>query len=150
MSGLFENVLHVLYGALGAVGFALFFNAKKEKLVWAAVLGAINWTVYLITFKLTGSIFVSAFTATLAVALLSEVLARKLKAPSVSFYIPAIIPLIPGSSLYYMMEGMVQEDPAKTGAYAYSMLWTILGMGAGCAVVIGLVEMSRRVKQERR
>ncbi len=47
--------------------------------------------------------------ASMIVCLWSELMARKLKAPTNIFMIPGIIPLLPGGTLYYTMEAMLQK-----------------------------------------
>ncbi len=62
-------------------------------------------------------IFFPSLAASAFGALYAEVLARWLKAPSTLFFIVAMIPLIPGSTLYYSMSCAVYGQRAQASIY---------------------------------
>lgn len=101
-------MLQEFLAAAGAVGFAVLFNVRGQKLFWIALGGAGGWGVYQLALQETKGVFSALLLATLAVALLSEGLARAKKAPVLLFLVPMLIPLIPGGDLYYAMESLVQ------------------------------------------
>ena len=41
--------LQLLYAVLGSIGFALIFNVKTKRLLWAGVGGFVCWGTYLLT-----------------------------------------------------------------------------------------------------
>ena len=74
--------------------------------------GAVTWIVYLLTESMTGGLFIPYFTASVFVAVYAEIMARVNRAPATIFLTAAAVPLIPGGSLYYTMEGLVNQDNA--------------------------------------
>ena len=93
--------IHVIFSYLAAVGFAVFLNSPKKTLYVAGSIGMISWVIYMMT---------SNFIAASIAALLSEILARKMKKPTILFIVPGIITLIPGLGLYNTMSYVVEED----------------------------------------
>lgn len=119
--------LQLLYAVLGSVAFALIFNVKTKRLITAGIGGLVCWGIYLLAMYFSKNIFLSAFLSALVCGLYGEIFARILKAPTTIFMISAVIPLIPGSSLYYTMQYAVLNDwdMCKTKA-----LETVLFIGA--------------------
>lgn len=105
-----QNVLQVICGGLGTLGFALFFHVRSRHLLLATLGGVLSWVIYLAVLARTGNIFVSALVSALVVCLWAETFARVRKAPATIFLIPGIIPLLPGGSLYYTMSALIATD----------------------------------------
>ena len=103
-------VIQTLMGALGSVGFAILFNVRGYRLIFFFLGGALDWAVYLVCKENGCNLFVSVFLATATAAFLSEVLARLVRAPVLILLVPMLIPLIPGSDLYYTMDALIRQD----------------------------------------
>lgn len=132
-----ETLIDILMAFLGAAGFAMVFNVHRgRRLFWTGVGGAAGWIVYLLALHQSGSVFLAMFSATAIIVFLSEVLARTIKVPIIMLMVPMLIPLIPGGSLYYTMDALVQGDSATAAATAYS-----LATQAG-AIAVGIIVMT--------
>ena len=103
-----QYVIQTLMGAVGAVGFAALFNVKGKRLILFFLGGALDWAVYLTCTHHGCSMFMGLFFATMTAALSSEVLARVIHAPVLISLVPMLIPLVPGSDLYYCMDGLIR------------------------------------------
>ena len=144
-------VIQTLMGALGAVGFAILFNVRGYRLILFFLGGALDWAVYLICKENGCSLFGSVFLATATAALLSEVLARLVRAPVLILLVPMLIPLIPGSDLYYTMDALIRNDKelfSTRGTMAITCAGAIaLGiicMTALSHLIFGIVEYCRK------
>lgn len=140
--------LQTLYGALGTLGFCLVLNVRKEHWLPSVLNGAAAWAVYLLLQYAGLHVFLCAFGGALVAAAAAEVLAHVRKAPSIIFCLTGIVPLVPGSSLYYMMEAFVRSDYETVGDKAFFLLWTMLGIAAGCALIIAVMDIYRNTRQE--
>ena len=94
-------VIQLITGALGSVGFGILFHMKKKYLPLAAAGGFISWMVFLLGKGLWGNVFLPSLLAGFIVDVYAEILARICKETSTSFFVTSVIPLIPGSTLYY-------------------------------------------------
>lgn len=99
--------MQVSYGAIAILGFSIRSNIKGWKLVFTSLGGALSWGLYLMFLAWSSSLLLSVFLATLAVCLYSEFAGRAFKMPVSVFVICAIIPLVPGSGLYYSMTAYI-------------------------------------------
>ena len=143
-----HDYIQIAGAFVGALGFALVFRLRKGLLPAAAIGGMLEWTIYLISYNLIGgaAVFWPSMIASLFCSLYSEVMARKMKAPSTIFLVPGLIPLIPGPNLYYVMSYAVQNDWKQMQYNAAQLAQFALGIVAGAAVIWVLVDFIRRIK----
>lgn len=102
--------MHFLCSTIATIGFSVFLNAPKSALIPAGLTGGIGWSVYYFLIHTINNDIFSNFLAAALVALISEILARKLKYPAILFVIPGIIPLVPGLGMYNTMLYLVQSN----------------------------------------
>lgn len=110
-------VIQVLMGMCGAVGFSVLFNVRGRKLIAAGLGAALSWSVYLVLQHMYGDKILALLGASLTVAVLTEVLARVMKAPVIILLVPMLIPLIPGSDLYHMTTNLVLGNAPEFAEY---------------------------------
>lgn len=127
-------VMQILSGTVGAVGFALLFNVRGKR-IWLIALGSALSCGIFLGLRSAGA-FYPFFCGACGAALFSEVLARTAKAPVLLFLVPMLIPLIPGSTLYYAMSYLVNNDSGGFLRYAKQLLTE-----AG-AIALGIISTS--------
>ncbi len=103
-------ILQVICAFIATLGFGILFNVRDKYLFYAALGGALGWLVYIITQNLHGSVMLSTFIASIVISIYSEIASRVLKNPVTLFLICALIPLAPGSGMYYTILAAVQGD----------------------------------------
>ena len=136
-----QDLLQILTGVLGTLGFALFFHVAPRHLPLATVGGGLSWLLYLVCFHQGRGVFVSALAAALGVCLWAEILARVRKAPATVFLIPGIIPLLPGGSLYYTMSALITGDLAVAAARGKETGLMVLGIAVGILIASEIVRL---------
>ena len=105
-----QALITIIFGMVGTFGFALLFKMRKQLIVWAAIGGGLTCAIYVIcAHYISHEFFQNVFPALFA-TLYSEVLARLTKSPSTQYITCSIIPLVPGSSLYYTMYYFIISD----------------------------------------
>lgn len=105
--------MQVCFGGIAILGFSIRSNIKGWKLLFTSLGGAISWGLYLMFLMWSKSLLLSVFLSTLAVCLYSELMGRAFKVPVSVFVICAIIPLVPGSGLYYSMKAYIDGNGAE-------------------------------------
>ena len=97
------DVIQILSGFIGSVGFAILFNIRGKRLVLTAIGGFVCCLLFVILGWFIKSEPVVYFVIALTISLYAEVMARTLKTPTTTFITSSLSPLIPGASLYYTM-----------------------------------------------
>ena len=136
--------LMIITGCLGSLGFALLYNIRGRRLLFAALGGLLAITFYVLLGFVLDNDILNYFICSLAVSLYAEIMARVLKTPTTTFIITGLIPLIPGGSLYYTMtnafSGNLQTFIEK-GLYTLGLAGAL---AAGIIVTLGIAKISFR------
>lgn len=139
-----EYVIQTLMGALGSVGFAVIFNTRGKRLGFFFLGGALAWSVYLLCVHNGANMFIGLMFATITAGLSSEILARVIHAPVLISLVPILVPLIPGSDLYYCMDALVRNDKETfliRGSSAITAAGAI-GLGIICTTALSHIIFS--------
>jgi uncharacterized membrane protein YjjB (DUF3815 family) len=139
--------IQLLAALAGSAGFALLFNARGEKLLWASLGGLLSWGVYLLFGFVYESDPARYFIAALALTVYAEIMARLHKAPVTVFLVAGTIPLIPGGSLYQTMRCAVaaQWMPAlQTGLTTLLLAVAIAAGILACMVLWHIGELAQQ------
>lgn len=136
-----ENAItQLISGMLGSLGFSLVFNVGKKHLIPAALGGLLAWGVYLLCMSVPEmGVMMSTVIASVCSQVYAEILARVYKAPTTVFVIPAVVPLIPGGSLYNTMYSAVMKDWVQFRYYGVQTLWGTLGIAIGLSFISGIL-----------
>ena len=136
-------VIQIAAALVSAFGFCLVFDLGRKHLIAASALGGCCWAVYLLL--LDRGMFTASLTAALVTSAAAQVLSRVMKAPAVLYYMPGIVPLVPGGDLFYMMKALVTGDRQTAGARAAALCLTMLGIAAGVSAVSGFADIYVRL-----
>lgn len=137
-----QTLLQILYASLGSYGFALLFNQKPfSRALPSAFGGALSWGIYLLCSHFGTDVFFAGLAGGFVSCLFAEIMARLLKAPTTVFVTAAVIPLIPGGSLYYTMSSAIERNAESFRYYGSATLYTALGIAVGIALVTAAIHM---------
>lgn len=132
--------VQILMGGLGTLGFNLLFHIRGRKLILATLGGVISWAVFLgLEFIFPGEA-IRYLIAAATVTVYGEILARIVKTPTTTFLVPSVIPLIPGSALYYTMNYALNrqwEEFAQKGFYTLEL---------ALALAVGIIGVTTAVR----
>lgn len=104
-----NNTLQCIGAFFGCLGLSFIFRSHQHfKFSFlGSFVGALGWLIYLLL-RPIHNIYIQNFIAMFCVALISEMLARRYKAPATFFIIIGCFPLVPGKGIYYTMLYAVQ------------------------------------------
>lgn len=135
------EIIQVICAVIGSLGFSFIFHLKRDKLLVASVGGGLTWLFYLFVVHRINGEFAAYFLATVFATFYAELMARVKKAPATIFVITALIPLIPGGSLYYTMEYLMQKDMGMMRSQAAETAMLALAIAMGITIVIMLLDL---------
>ncbi len=139
-----DVIIQLVTAFLGSLGFTLLFGLRRRYLFAASLGGVLAWGVYLAVEAWMKQGFLACLIAAAFAVLYAELLARKLKTPATLFVIPAIVPLVPGSSLYYAMSSAVQGDLISARSYGTQTLVYALAIAAGISLVTAIRQLKTK------
>ena len=134
----------VLGAFIAIFSFAIMLETPKKYLVYAGLVGAIGWFVYLIIMKQNPNEIFATFLSALAIALVSQIFARVFKIPVTVFLVAGILPTVPGAGMYRIVYYFIQNDMDMAANY----LALTLELAGAIAIGIFLVDAMFRVFQK--
>lgn len=145
-----DITVQLITAMLGSLGFALLFGLKKQYLISAVLGGLLSWGLYLLGMYFFDNIFLACLLASAFCALYSEIVARIQKAPTTLFFITSVVPLIPGSTLYYTCSNAVMRDWNTAKHYGTLTLQYALAIAAGACIVWAITLTIENIKKNKK
>ncbi len=141
MTVIVSGIIQTLMGCIGSFGFSILYNIRGKKLICAGLGGLFAWSLCLILKIWIDSEVIRYFISSAFVAVYAEVLARVMKTPTTTFLVPAIIPHVPGGSLYYTMKFALNQQWDEFFSKAFDTVELALALAMGIIAVSSLVKM---------
>jgi uncharacterized membrane protein YjjP (DUF1212 family) len=122
---------YALLGGLISLFIGFTLNARPKIALWGAAIGGAAYAVFLFS----GGGLYAYFWAAAALALLSNVAARRLKTPATLFLILGVYPLVPGAGVYKTVMALFPGGSVPARAVGGETAAAILFMVAAIAIV---------------
>ncbi len=146
--------IQCIAGLIGTLGFGFMFNMHGKGIPFALLGSIISWPVCVLCMRLDLSEPIAYLMGAVVSAFYAEIMARIRKCPATSYLMCALVPLIPGSGIYYTMDfirrGMLPEAYNKgmtTAAIAGSMAVGVLLVSTGFRMW-GVWTKNRKLRQK--
>ena len=138
----------ILMSLVGTAGFAIIFRIKGSHIGAAAIGGALTCAVYALFDFMGAELFLSNFLASLFAVVFSGIMAKLLKSPSTIFVSLCIIPIVPGSSLFYTMSNLIVWNETPFRQHATNTLHIALGIASGIVLESAVVHLLGLIKKK--
>lgn len=145
-----EYVISIITACVSTFGFALLFRVDMKYIWWATLGGGVSWAVYLIVEMFVPSIFISAIASAVVATVYSEMLAYIRRTPTTVFLIPALIPMVPGGSLYYTMSNLLVKDYTAAAQKGIATVEVMLGLSGGVVAASLVVYAVRHIRKSKK
>lgn len=130
---------------LSITGFCIRVNLKTFKILYIALGAGLNWAIYLIVLYYTKSLLLSVFVSTILVSAYSEIVARACKIPVSVFITCVIIPLVPGSSLFYSMQAYIAGARSMASLHIQNVMLIAGTISIAIGMVSSITNLSKRL-----
>ena len=111
-----------IFAAISSFGFAILFNAPRKKIHLCAINGGIGWVIYILFSNTLDNLYIGIFLGSIFVSAFSRILSHRHDMPYSLFFVPAIMPLVPGANMLNTMTGILEGDMF----YAYDQAVTAI------------------------
>ena len=133
------DLLQILAAGLSGCGFAVMFHIRPKYLPLIFAGASLGWFIYLFSGRTLHTRTMPMILAAMSLTIYSEVFARIVHMPVSVIYSPIVIPLIPGSYLYYSMRGFVSDSHADFVKNGDMLLEDTFGLVLGSLIVLTFV-----------
>lgn len=143
-------IKEILIATISTFGFGIIFNIRGKNLIFASLGGCLGWLVYKIFINNGGTVIEAMFISSIIFSIYSEICARIFKTPVTTFVICALIPLVPGSGMYYTMYATVQGDIDKALQLGINTIAQAGTLAIGIILVSTVTRLITSYKNEKR
>lgn len=140
-----SGFLGILWAALATGSFSVMFNVRGRDVPVSALGGALGWAVFLFVAGSADSGGVAYFAAAAAVALYAEAASRLFSSPAGPYVACAIIPLVPGGGMYYMMSDSLAGNLPGALSIGLGTLGTAGAIASGLAIGSAAARLTKRL-----
>lgn len=147
----YSPLVQCIFSVIASAGFVIIFNIHGYGNLLCALGGGITWAAFLTVQALGAEELLCYFAATVVAAVFAEVMARVRKYPAISYLISSLLPLIPGSGIYYAAQQAMRGNSQGFVSIGSHTLAIAGCMAVGILLVVTLTKVwsSRRYSQRR-
>lgn len=131
-------IAQLIGSAICSISFAYIIFAPKNFLSQIGIAGAITWWVYTITTREWNNNLLNTLISICILSLISQLLARRFKAPMTIFFIPSLVALVPGITMFVgfieLGTGQIQSAIVTLTNVVVSLLGLTIGSIAGAEI----------------
>ena len=141
-------MINLLYASIGSLGFGMVFKANKNKYIYITIGGLLNYLAYYLSYKYTNNIFLSSAVCAVVTRMYANVMSIILKCPTTIFTLTGLIPIVPGGSLFYMMQNLVLKNTDEALNQGIITGEVILGIVSGMLFASSILTIIRAIKKK--
>lgn len=143
------EIIQMIAGLIGSFGFAILYNIRGHKLLFASLGGFLSCALFIVFSKFIPSEPICYLIVAILISVYSEIFARVLKTPTTTFIIISLIPLIPGSSLYYTMSSAFSGNTEMFLNKAITTLELASALAIGIILVTAISQFINKIRSNR-
>lgn len=130
-----------LLATIGTVAFSVIFHLPAKRLPVVIIGSFFTSFIQLYMDAEADQMFTGAMLATLFAVWFSEVFARILRTPAIVILTPILIPLVPGGSMFYTMQGVLLGNMGQFRQYGIETAQVGFGIAFGSMVAAAVARL---------
>ncbi|MDR3190507.1 MAG: threonine/serine exporter family protein [Lactobacillaceae bacterium] len=134
---------------MATIGFGIITNIPRRALPVAGVTGAVAWSGYMLLTWHGGSPFIANFTAALIIGLLGNVFAVYRQVPVNMIYIPSLVSLVPGGTIYLAMKALAYGQHSLALQGMLDTLIVAIALAAGFVVAETIIRVYKQLLENK-
>ena len=140
-----ELIFHLLFSFLATVTFGIITNIPRKALVACGITGMTGWMIGgVLTQTIDASQTFANFLGTVGLGIASIFFSRYKKMPMIIFYIPSLVPLVPGGPAYQAVRSILLGNIDDGLQLILKVVFTAVAIAAGFMVTSLLERIVKR------
>jgi len=103
-------IFHMVFSFLSSISFAIICNVPKKSIPMGGIVGMLGWMGYILLSTNGYGIFQASVVCSLLLAFAGQIAARIFKMPLTVFYVPGLVPIVPGISAFQAFRHLTMND----------------------------------------
>ena len=130
--------LEMFVAFAATMAFAVIFNVSRSELIFCGIACLGSQRVYLFTLRISDETALAIFVASIAVTVLSRILANVRRMPVTVYLISGIISLVPGAGMYNTVYNIISSDYMKAMYTGVDTIKVAVAIAVGIVLVFAL------------
>ena len=105
-----QILFHMVFSFLSSISFAVICNVPRKSIPIGGVVGMLGWMGYWFLSSAGYGVFLSSVVCSLLLALAGHISARVYKMPLTVFYVPGLVPIVPGITAFQAFRQLTLHD----------------------------------------
>ena len=127
-------IYHFVFSFISAVTFAIVCDVPRKALATGGTIGAIAWCGYWTMWRNGYSVFIASLVCSLLLANLSQICAIKFKMPLTVYFVPGLVPVVPGVTIYDAFRTLLLEEYANSARIFLNTFYGAIGLAVGIII----------------
>lgn len=143
-------ILEVFWALLATLAFSIIFQVTGKRLILSTIAGGIGWIVLSVALHYFQYSSVTSFLfSAMSITIYAEIVAKKMNTTVTTTLIPGLIPLVPGSGIFFTMDNFVQGNYIKAVDLGRGTLFVTAAITIGIVFITSLSQMIIRIVKYR-
>ncbi|MFV0399232.1 MAG: threonine/serine exporter family protein [Oscillospiraceae bacterium] len=144
-----EQLLYqMLISLVSSVSFAVLCNVPKGTVAIGGVIGMVGWVGYWLIIRMEYSIFVASFVCALILTSASHLASIFFKKPMIVFFVPGLVPVVPGITFYEAFRSLIQGEYLIAGKIFLNVLYTAVGIASAFVIASSFFKVYHLIRIE--
>ncbi|OCA89519.1 hypothetical protein A8L44_00785 [Bacillus sp. FJAT-27986] len=105
-----QILIHMVFSFLSSISFAVICNVPRKSIPIGGLVGMCGWMGYWILSTEGYGVFLSSIVCSLLLAFAGQISARIFKMPLTVFYVPGLVPIVPGITAFQAFRLLTLQD----------------------------------------
>lgn len=105
-----QILIHMVFSFLSSISFAVICNVPRRSIPIGGLVGMCGWMGYWILSTEGYGVFLSSIVCSLLLAFAGQISARIFKMPLTVFYVPGLVPIVPGITAFQAFRLLTLQD----------------------------------------
>lgn len=144
-------VFHMVFSFLSSISFAIICNVPKKSIPMGGIVGMLGWMGYVLLSMNGYGVFPASVVCSLLLAFAGQIAARIFKMPLTVFYVPGLVPIVPGISAFQAFRQLTLHDYEAAAMGFLNVGYCAVGIACGIVIsdvlfrsILGLYRIVKR------
>ena len=144
-------VFHMVFSFLSSISFAIICNVPKRSIPMGGIVGMLGWMGYILLSMNGYGVFLASVVCSLLLAFAGQIAARIFKMPLTIFYVPGLVPIVPGISAFQAFRHLTLNDYHAAAMGFLNVGYCAIGIACGIVIsdilfnmILGVYRLKKR------
>ncbi|MDO5028265.1 MAG: threonine/serine exporter family protein [Bacillota bacterium] len=138
-------ILQFIYSFFATLSFNVLLQAPKRVYIINSTIGAFSWIIYKYIVSISQQTVLASMICGLYIGFFAGIFAIIKKIPAITIYLPSLIPLVPGSGIYYTMYYFISQDFEGASSKGVETILMAISLAAGIFITTNIVNIFNKI-----